>query len=263
MIGAALNWIINYHCDGLRVDMTKFMDSDFTMKQMIAEINYHSPYTFIIAEDGRDNDIRVTKPFPQEEQEENEFYHCKFIKKISDNEVSLSALGFDTEWDFPFHKQIASSVLGSWDCRIKNISNLDYSLRDAQTRVKYAMSHDEIGNVDGTRLITKIISNELGMNKEQSISEISGLSKLIAHSAHKIITMFVSGELEQMSTEEREKLFFNLNLPKDLTLESIYNSYINAVKMHKLALGKVYSIPGPKMVFQGQKIFDRKRALSE
>ena len=142
MIGAALNWIINYHCDGLRVDMTKFMDSDF-------------------------------------------------IKKISDNEISLSALGFDTEWDFPFHKQIASSVLGSWDCRIKNLSNFDFSLRDAQTRVKYAMSHDEIGNVDGTRLITKIVSNELGMNKEQGISDIPGLSKLIAHSAHKIITMFV------------------------------------------------------------------------
>ena len=52
IVGAALNWVVNYHCDGLRVDMTKFMCSDFTMKQMVAEVNYHAPFAFLIAEDG-------------------------------------------------------------------------------------------------------------------------------------------------------------------------------------------------------------------
>ena len=137
--GAALNWLINYHCDGLRVDMTKFMCSDYTMKQLVAEVNYHVPHAFLIAEDGRDNDHRVTKPLTEEEVKENNTSHYTFIEKIKKNKVSLSNLGFDSEWDFLFHKQIAASVLGSWDCRIKNINNLDYSLRAAQERVKYAI----------------------------------------------------------------------------------------------------------------------------
>ena len=49
IIGTALNWVINYHCDGLRVDMTKFMCSDYTLKQMVAEVNYHCPHAFLIA----------------------------------------------------------------------------------------------------------------------------------------------------------------------------------------------------------------------
>ncbi len=256
IIGAALNWIINYHCDGLRVDMTKFMCSDFTMKQMIAEINFHCPNTFMIAEDGRDNDARVTKPFPKEETEENEFNHKSFVKKISENTISLSALGFDTEWDFPFHKQIAASVLGSWDCRVKNICDFDYSLRDAQTRVKYAMSHDEIGNVDGTRLITKIIVNELNMNDKICEFAHPLICKMVAHSAHRILEALVTGKLENMNNEELEDFMRHNALPKNTTVENIHNAYINAVKMHKLVLGKVYSIPGPKMVFQGDEYGD-------
>ena len=256
IVGAALNWLINYHCDGLRVDMTKFMCSDYTMKQLIAEINFHSPNTFMIAEDGRDNDARITKPFPQDEREENEFNHNSFIKKISFNEISLSAIGFDTEWDFPFHKQIASSVLGVWDCRPKNIRNFDFSLRDAQTRVKYPMSHDEIGNVDGTRLITKIMVNELGINEK--VCELSHplICKQIAHCAHRIVSALVSGELEVMSEKERKEFFLHNAMPENTTIETVLNAYKNAVAMHKLATGKVYSIPGAKMLFQGDEYAD-------
>lgn len=251
IVGAALNWIINYHCDGLRVDMTKFMCSDYTMKQMVAEINFHAPDAFLIAEDGRDNDARVTKPLPCSEADENALHHDAFISKIRSNNVSLSALGFDSEWDFPFHKQIASSILGSWDCRIKSICAFDYSLRDAQTRVKYPMSHDEIGNIDGTRLISKIIVNELKLNDKICDCCHSLKCKLIAHAAHRILVAFVSGELEKMSDEERAFFYKENYLTVDLSVEQVYKAYLNAVKMHKLAIGKIYSIPGPKMLFQG------------
>ncbi len=251
IIGAALNWLINYHCDGLRVDMTKFMCSDFTMKQMVAEINFHAPMAFLIAEDGRDNDKRVTNPFPANEIEENELNHEKFINKIRTNSVSLSSLGFDTEWDFPFHKQIASSILGSWDCRIKSLCSFDYSLRDAQARVKYSMSHDEIGNIDGTRLISKIMVNELKLNDKICDCCHSLKCKLTAHAAHRILTALVTGRLESMTDDERNNFYKENYIIYDLPVSKVLNAYFNAVKMHKLALGKVYSIPGPKMVFQG------------
>ncbi len=251
IVGAALNWIINYHADGLRVDMTKFMCSDYTMKEMAAEINYHVPDAFLIAEDGRDNDDRVIRKFPPEESEENEINHEKFIKKIRDNNISLSALGFDSEWDFPFHKQISSMLLGIWDCRIKNLCSFDYSLRAAQARVKYAMSHDEIGNIDGTRLITKIMVNELNLNDKICDCCHSLKCKRAAHAAHRVLVALVSGELENMSEDERKEFYESNYLTCNFSVEEVLNSYLKAVTMHKLAIGKVYSIPGPKMIFQG------------
>ncbi len=249
--GAALNWIINYHCDGLRVDMTKFMCSDYTMKQMAAEINYYTPNAFLIAEDGRDNDSRVTKPFPINECDENELNHEKFIDKIRNNKVSLTALGFDSEWDFPFHKQIAASVLGVWDCRKKNLRSFDYSLRDAQTRVKYPMSHDEIGNIDGTRLISKLIVNELNLNNKICDCCRTEKCKLAAHAAHRVLAALLDGSLENMD-EDKRRIFLEQNkIAEPLTVEDIQNAYFNCVKKHKVVIGKIYSIPGPKMIFQG------------
>lgn len=251
IIGAALNWVVNYHCDGLRVDMTKFMCSDYTMKQMVAEINFHAPNAFMIAEDGRDNDLRVTNPFTAAETDENTLHHELFIEKIRHNNVSLSTLGFDTEWDFPFHKQIAAAILGAWDCRVKNLCNLDYSLRAAQSRVKYPMSHDEIGNIDGTRLISKIMINQL--NLHQNICDCCHTlkCKLIAHAAHRILIALVTGKLEKMTDEERKTFYEENSLTCDFSVDEVFTAYMNAINMHKLAIGKVYSIPGPKMIFQG------------
>ncbi len=251
IIGAALNWLINYHCDGLRVDMTKFMCSDFTMKQMIAELNYHCPHAFLIAEDGRDNDSRVTNPFSQSEIEANELMHEDFINKIKNNNVSLSNLGFNTEWDFLFHKQIAASVLGSWDCRIKSLAAFDYSIRAAQTRVKYSMSHDEIGNIDGTRLITKIMTNELNLYNCVCDCARTLKCKIAAHSAQRILVSFLSGELEKMSEHARVEFYKKNNLTKYFSVNEIYIAYKKAIKMHNMAIAKIYSIPGPKMIFQG------------
>ena len=251
IVGSALNWVLNYHCDGLRVDMTKFMCSDYTMKQMVAQINYYAPDAFMIAEDGRDNDSRVTRPFPQIEVEANQCNHSKFINQIKSNDVSLSSLGFDTEWDFPFHKQIASSILGSWDCRIKNLVNFDQSLTAAQTRVKYPMSHDEIGNIDGTRLISKIMANKLKLNDRICECCHSLKCKIAAHAAHNILVALLDGSLEKMTNDQRLNFYKKNSLIFEFSIDDIKKAYIQAVNMHKLAIAKIYSIPGPKMIFQG------------
>lgn len=251
IIGAALNWIVNYHCDGLRVDMTKFMCSDYTMKELAAEINYHTPDAFLIAEDGRDNDNRIIRLFSPSERDKNETEHIKFINEIKNNNVSLSGIGFDTEWDFPFHKQIAATVLGAWDCREKNICNFDAALKEAQYRVKYPMSHDEIGNVDGTRLISKIIVNKLNLKNAVCNCLPDNKCKVAAQAAHKVITAFVEGKLEKMSEQERIEFYKQNNIDKNIEIEDFYKAYIDAVNMHKLVLAKIFSVPGPKMVFQG------------
>ena len=171
IVNAAINWLDNYHCDGLRLDMTKFMSSDYTMKQIAAEINYHKPDAFLIAEDARDSisvsgdhfwynpneihDKRVTSPLTDKEIAKGgtEKEHEQVITAISNNDTVLSRLGYDSEWDFNFFHKLKDTIFGSVD--LFAIEKASYC---AQDNVKYLMSHDEIGNMDGTRLISKLIS---------------------------------------------------------------------------------------------------------
>ena len=113
------------------------------------------------------------------------------------------------------------------------------------------MSHDEIGNIDGTRLISKIMVNELKLNDKICDCCHTMKCKLAAHAAHRILVAFVSGELETMTDEQRDAFYKANSLTYNFSIEEIQNSYFKAIKMHKLAIGKVYSIPGPKMIFQG------------
>ena len=243
IVNTALNWLINYHCDGLRVDMTKFMESDYTMKQMAAEVRYYSPHSFLIAEDGRDNDERVTKQFDIKEQKENVNNHKSFISKISHNRVPLASLGFDSEWDFPFHKQIASAILGKWEGYTCSMENLDKACINSKHRVKYPMSHDEIGNIDGTRLLTKIFCQYLRFDKELAPSDL-------AHRGQKLIETISKGEWLKMNNLEKQWFLKSLDCINDI--EKIREFYFDSIQKIKLALAKVYSLPGPKMIFQGE-----------
>ncbi len=251
IINSALNWATNYHCDGIRVDMTKFMQSDFTMKQMVAEINHHAPDVFLIAEDGRDNDARVTRPFSNQEKYENQHEHCAFINRIANNNVSLENLGFDSEWDFLFHKQIAASVLNNWDGRPKSMENLDYAIKHSGMRVKYPMSHDEIGNIDGTRLISKILQKELKLNQRVQSPNLTIQAQTAAHASHNLIKLLLGGDLDKMNQEELEAFLLENKIHDGITIEDVKEAYEASLKQHRLTVGKTYSVPGPKMIFQG------------
>ena len=161
MVNAALNWIHNYHCDGLRLDMTKFMDSDTEMQQIAAEVNYHFPDAFLIAEDARSNisvrgdeywhdwwqphDQRVTTPLKPDEIGfgENEDIHNQKIDNIQNGNLTLARLGCDSEWDFHFYHTISKLPYGEVD-----LDGLERAIFDSQERVKYSTSHDETGNMD-------------------------------------------------------------------------------------------------------------------
>lgn len=184
IINSAMNWIENYHVDGLRLDMTKYMESDLTLKQMAAEINYHYPDAFLIAEDGRggisvdDNgnywanneevhDKRVVNPLRPEEygRGKSEEEHTKAIQDIINGKTNLSRLGMDSEWDFNYYHQLDSILYAP------NTSNLLKAALNAQQSVKYVKSHDEIGNYEGTRAISKLMVPKLRLNDSMSLSQ--------------------------------------------------------------------------------------------
>lgn len=305
-VDALLNWIENYHIDGLRLDMTKYMDSDYTLKQIAAEINYHYPDVFIIAEDGRSgvsvdgngnywanneevHDKRVTSPLKPEEygKGKSQDEHAKAIEKIIRGETNLSRLGMDSEWDFNFYHELDESLY------VPNTDGLVKAILCAQDSVKYVASHDEIGNFEGTRKIAKLMVPKLRLNDNitltmKDIERAKQYSKLKNKSfedslqtitfqkaqftAEKLAIKYQTGELDkyaqtpEMGVSEAQKMRSKLkdevltplgiSPSAKISYKRIQNAFNSSMDQNKMAMAFVYSIPGPKMVFQGDENAD-------
>ncbi len=307
IVNASLNWLENYHCDGLRLDMTKFMESDYTMKQIAAEVNYHKPDAFLIAEDSRDkvsvddfgnswhnpdepHDKRVVNPLHDFETGvgQTEAAHCEAIEKISNSDTSLGRLGFDSEWDFNYYHTLKDGLYGNID-----LDKFEKACYCSQDRVKYVMSHDEIGNFEGSRLTAKLLVPMLQLNEnvvlnKKDLERAQALSKQknqrledatntvrfqkAQFVAERLATMLQTGELDNYDTTKattrpwahqidkafRTMVLRPLGIKEDsgITLERLKNVYQRSLNKSKMALARTYSLPGPKMVFQGDERAD-------
>ena len=306
IINAAMSWVENYHVDGLRLDMTKYMQSDNTLKQLAAEINYHNPDCFIIAEDGRggvsvDNasgkywsnpdevhDKRVVNPLRSEEygKGESQDEHARKIEKLINGEGNLSRLGMDSEWDFNFYHELDSALYSSNEGVLKAALN-------AQHSVKYVMSHDEIGNFEGTRKLAKLMVPKLRLNDNINLSKKdTDRAKKYAKKKHMdyeqalqtirfqkaqfaaetLATKYQTGELEEYrpgsSMDEEEKMrlknkfYAEVLSPIGISSSSkidymrIKLAFDDSYAQNKMALALTYGIPGAKMVFQGDENVD-------
>ncbi len=306
IVNAAMNWVENYHADGLRLDMTKYMESDGTMKQLAAEINYHYPDVFLIAEDGRsgistDNngnywanndeihDKRVTSPLKDEEygKGQDEEAHAQAIRKIINGETNLSRLGMDSEWDFNYYHRLNEAAYTA------NTTELIKAVLNAQDTVKYVSSHDETGNFDGTRRISKYMVPKLRLNDKINLSQ-SDIERAKSYASIKNVSFedavntiicqkaqlvsetlavkLQTGELDKYKTapemtrqERRAKTAqlqaevlspLGINSSSKLTYHRIEKAYLESFAQNKMALALTYVIPGPKMTFQGDENAD-------
>ena len=245
-----LHWVKNYKVDGLRFDMTKpmYMGSDFTLKQMVAELNEHYPDTFLIAEDGDGNRKKITTP-----QRPSNISHENYIKQI-DNDVErvnsnwgippLNEIGFDSEWDFVFFHSLNQMIKGEG-----NMYEFDSSLKNSTNRVKYMMSHDEIGNIDGTRLLSKIFTQRLNLFYNIKGHSSSEVGQRAAQTGQRIIENLVAGNIT--NSAKWEAFLKDNDIINFIPMNVVKDAFNASVALHKLALGTSYSIPGPKMFFQG------------
>ena len=307
IVNSALYWLAYYHVDGLRLDMTKYMKSDYTMKQIAAEVNYHFPDAFLIAEDSRDkisvddfgnywdnpdeiHDKRVVNgllPFEYGESASQDV-HCAAIEDICRGKTSLGRLGYDSEWDFNYHHRLEDMLYGA-----TNLDSFEKACYCSQNAVKYVMSHDEIGNREGTRLIAKLMVPMLHLNEnvildeedQKRAQELVRMTKRPLHKVRESLTnqkaqfvaenlaiMYQTGKLDRYNTENitnprrlaevKEKFIDDVLMPlgikcsSDVTYDTIKEAFIKSFDKNKMALARTYSIPGPKMVFQGDEKAD-------
>ena len=256
MSNAALWWANEFKVDGIRFDMTKLCGSDYLLKQVVTELNEHNPEVFTIAEDGRENKESVTR------YEDSRVSHKDELDFI-DTQVNFicdrgwystpGKIGFDSEWDFRFMHTVKNAVLASG---ANLLDSLDDRIKGSQYRVKYVMSHDEIGNEDGTRLIPKVLVRHLDLfMKSNGISD-SEKGQKAAHAGQKLAELIVSDSFDNMSEIELTKFENQIGLNTFIPKEQLIDAFNTAVAKHKLALGTVMTVPGPKMYFQGDESAD-------
>ncbi len=258
MANAALWWAGEFKVDGLRLDMTKLCGSDYLLKQIVTEVNEHFPSVFIIAEDGRDNKESITR-YDEKAAQNGHKDNLDFI----DTGVDFIAnrnwfttpgnIGFDSEWDFPLMHILKKALLEPGS---NLLSSLDDKLKASQHRVKYAMSHDEIGNEDGTRLMVKVVARHLDLFNKVDGSSDAEKGQKAAHAGQKLAELIVSKDFAKLSDEDLKQEEREIGLNAFINKDSLCDAFNTAIAKQKLAHGTIMTIPGPKMYFQGDEIAD-------
>ncbi len=253
MANAALWWVNEFKVDGLRLDMTKYCDSDYLLKQIIAEVNEHNPEIFMIAEDGRENKHTVTDYNKYEISHEDEL---EMIDQSVDNIANKrwhtypEAIGFDSEWDFPLMHELKDSII--YPDKI-NLDRLDSRIWNSRHRMKFVMSHDEIGNEDGTRLIPKVVASEMGLFFKTKGYNDAEKGQNAANLAQKLTEMYVTEDIFNLSLEDLHRRAKDAGLANNRHVysQNIEKAFKIAFAKQKMAMACIMTLPGPKMYFQG------------
>lgn len=266
IVDNALHWLKNYNIDALRLDMTQFMMSDIALKELAFEVRKHKPESVLITEDGR-NSRRVVRPLKSEEFNNDPAQELNVNDIAGDgwtNSGRLYDLGYDAQWNFDFQHTLESLATNNkvmndfypsvgdlaqemkYNFRWSANDGVDLPLPQGHTNMNYVMSHDEAGNRDGTRLITKILQNRLGLfNHLKSL----GYDDCRAGQGAAAIAV----ELQKAFTTGDDRDFSNIVRGNKLnvTKESFAARLEESKSINKVAIGAVFVAPGPKMMLMG------------
>lgn len=248
MANAALWWASEFKVDGIRFDMTKETASDYFLKQLVEEINEHFPMVFTIAEDARGNKESVTRyePYHNGHEQALDFIDMNIDFINTKNwKTTPHAIGFDSEWDFPYMHELKTAVTHN----NPSIDGIDKLIKNSQHRVKYVMSHDEIGNLDGTRLISKIVAQYLNIFANLDGEGHKSRGQRAAQFSQKLVETIVTNE--NMPENEFHQMQREAGIKSPYSKKIVKNAVLHALAKQRVAQGTVMTTPGPKMYFQG------------
>ncbi len=251
LVNMPMNWVDNYHIDFLRADQTPEMGSNYTMKQVAQEIKYHFPHTVLHWEDHRTEDGLTRSLTPDELPYGDELAHINTINRTNNNEVSLYNIGGNEHWDFAFSHAIEALLLN------RSVMGYNPSMQTLANNIKdiggtkYFMSHDEIGNDSGSRLITKVIDRTLQIsdhldsrkNESPAAKNIRGLDA--------VHDMFETYQFNRKNWNKNYKEICKKHGLSGISKEHFEKTIELAKNKHKTAIGLLFMVPGSKMMFQG------------
>lgn len=237
-----LNWLRDYHFDGVRLDFTHDIGSDYTLRQLVNEINYHEKHAITIFEDNRvfeserilskisDSETLIDKP---------EELHAESIKKYDTNNVALN-LGANSRWGYEWEHAINKACSGK--ISMSDLKNeMIAAVKRGDTLYGARASHDEKGNADGISEITALVRDKLNMFARVNGSNDTDRGQKAAQATQAYIEALVSGQHPSL---ERNSFF------RELYTE-LSNALDYAIAQNKVSLGLTATLPSPKLRFQG------------
>ena len=251
MTNAALWWANEFKVDGIRFDLTSLVESDWLLRQIVVEMNEHNPDVFLIAEDHRNKMHSVTNYYFNENS--NHLQELDFIDSQIDYitkgwKNAPWSIGFDSEWDSQYKDTLSKLIILPDENLLDIFDNL---IKTSDYRVKYGYSHDEIGNWDGTRFISKYLVRSLGLFNIIKGKDDSEKGQKAAHAAQKLAELIVSKDFEHMQFDELSQAETKIGLTDYIGKTTLIDTFKTAIAKQKLILGTTFTTPGPKMFFQG------------
>ena len=264
MVNEALWYLNEFKADGLRLDLTQDCNSDWLLKQIVDEVNYHNPKAFIIAEDCRSRDDKLLNRDLFKKYMSHDLQLGiidESVAGITNHSFDInypSQIGFDSNWDYEFMHKLEDVIRRPYE---QELWEFDNNIKNSKRRLKYIMSHDEIGNFDGTRLIPKAIADYADLNLFCKIDGKNDSEKgqKAAHLAQKLAELYLSEDIYELSKSGKlDEIARSMGLKsgEHLYPSDVENAFLTAIAKHKLAMGTIMTVPGPKMYFQGDDALD-------
>lgn len=268
MVNTILDWMRDYHVDGGRGDMTKFMSSDYAQKGRSIEVHSHFPKRILIDEDGRPNpdgpgdDPRITRPLHyHEEHFVDENAHAKYVEEaVIPNKIDLNNLGADYQYGYSGQKDILATVLGiSYKNHSPNIRNFYEALRTERV-LHVGETHDDPMNEDAFGIITKISAVHLDLYNPTKIDfKNPDSDHTLGHRANnlarKIVESVVTGDADKMSAQEWEELQRKNYFTQPVSLQSAKEKIEVGIQRKKLHDAALSLARGPQMKFRHKATF--------
>lgn len=252
MVDMMMNWLVNFHFDGLRIDAPGAMNSNSTLKLMTSEIRNHpeTQKSIIIPEA-----LGKTRVYTQGLNESEINDPLKTELEADNDYLKSQNLGFDSQYTLDF-KNTLQALSINWqifDCppsindlaieykqgyRFFDEESIDISNTEANTNLVYMSSHDENNPYAGARPLIRSLAVLLGLVKENSLIEHNGLDKEPFNKTFKILKAYLNKDYSVLEQH-------------GVTRGKFENAYKKAQSINRLSLGSLFLHPGQKLIFMG------------
>jgi len=253
MVDMMMNWLVNFHFDGLRVDATEHLRSDSTLKLMASEIRNH-PETrnAILIPEHIDRITNLAQPLS-----DKEISDPQRTENEADSDVSKQKkLGYDVQYIYDFKNTLQALILDwdIYDCspclsdladefkkgnRYYNGQTEDLRKLDGNNSLVYFSSHDEQNAFGGARPIVRSLASELGLISQKSITSPDGVDKKPFQRATELLKDYIAGNIDLMES-------------KGVSKQEFEQAYNRAKAKVRLAMGTTFVHPGQKLLFMGE-----------
>jgi 1,4-alpha-glucan branching enzyme len=224
-----MNWLVNYHFDGLRIDAAQALKSDCSLKYFTSEIRNH-PETrgTILLPEYCHKQKRLTAPIAQEVINDP-------IAQFH-NQNNVNKLGFDVGYTFDLENTLTAlstnmEIYGFKpsvnDLAKEFTQGILYTEEKAQANNDLVMfnSHDKSNLFGGVKPLTRVFARETGLAKENKLVNTNDLDKTPYLKANEILLSY-------------------LNNPADKNLQE---KVTKAKAVNRLMIGAVFIHPAQKL----------------